>query len=153
MTTFLTQLVSNYYNFDIIVEIGILIIIYLGILVISAKNPMYSIVYLIGVFVFVAIALVYIGLSIMSLLYLLIYVGAIAILFLFILSLLNIRVAELHSGSNVNDIPLMLIVPYILYRSISLLIPNYSEIFTLYDKYLNIETSSSISLPYSIETL
>lgn len=102
---------------NILLDILVISSFLLGILVITSNNPMYSILYLIGLFISIAGYLYYIGLTIMSLLYLLIYVGAIAILFLFILSLLNIRLAELQVKSNSNDLPLIFIISTVLYTT------------------------------------
>lgn len=107
------------FTFDphILLDISVLFSIIFGLCVISTNNPMFSILYLIGLFIAVAGYLNYIGLGIMSLLYLLIYVGAIAILFLFILSLLDIKLSELRVKSNSNDIPLVILVSVILFYS------------------------------------
>lgn len=81
-----------------------------GILVITAKNPIVSILYLIGLFINVAIYLEVYGLNLIGLIYILVYVGAIAILLLFIIMLLNIKISELHESGNGEDIPLATIM-------------------------------------------
>jgi NADH-ubiquinone oxidoreductase chain 6 len=86
-----------------------------GILVIISKNPIVSVLYLIGLFSSISVYLICIGLNFIGLSYLLVYIGAISILFLFILMLINIRISELLSDSN-NSIPLIIIVTiYIFY--------------------------------------
>lgn len=66
-----------------------------GIMVITAKNPVISVLFLIAVFVNVACYLVLLGVAYLGLVYLIVYVGAIAILFLFVIMMLNLRLVEL----------------------------------------------------------
>jgi NADH-ubiquinone oxidoreductase chain 6 len=66
-----------------------------GIFVITAKNPVISVLFLISVFINVAGYLVLLGVAYLGLAYLIIYVGAIAILFLFVIMMLNLRLVEL----------------------------------------------------------
>jgi NADH-ubiquinone oxidoreductase chain 6 len=98
---------------DIIYMLSIL----LGILTIISKNPIVSVLYLIGLFVNIAGLLVLVGYNFIGLSYILVYVGAVSILFLFILMLINIRISELLR-ENHNDIPLailtVIIISYIL---------------------------------------
>lgn len=66
-----------------------------GIMVITAKNPVISVLFLIAVFLNVAGYLVLLGVAYLGLVYLIVYVGAIAILFLFVIMMLNLRLVEL----------------------------------------------------------
>lgn len=66
-----------------------------AILVITAKNPVISVLFLISVFINVAAYLVLMGVSYLGLVYIIVYVGAIAILFLFVIMMLNLRLVEL----------------------------------------------------------
>jgi NADH-ubiquinone oxidoreductase chain 6 len=66
-----------------------------GIMVITAKNPVISVLFLIAVFINVAGYLVLLGVAYLGLVYLIVYVGAIAILFLFVIMMLNLRLVEL----------------------------------------------------------
>lgn len=79
-----------------------------GILVIVSKNPIVSVLFLIGLFLSIASYLMILGISFIGLSYLLVYVGAVSILFLFILMLINVRVSELVTD-NYNSIPLSII--------------------------------------------
>jgi NADH-ubiquinone oxidoreductase chain 6 len=76
------------------------IIIILAIFVITSKNPVVSVLFLIGLFLSIAIYLIIIGLSFIGLSYLLVYIGAVSILFLFILMLIDIRISELQTETN-----------------------------------------------------
>ncbi len=82
-----------------------LICIFFGISVIISKNPILSVLFLIGLFVTIAIYLMMLGFNFIGLSYLLVYVGAISILFLFILMLINVRVSELVTEGR-NSLPL-----------------------------------------------
>lgn len=75
---------------------------------IVSKNPIVSVLFLIGLFFCIAIYLISIGVVFLGISYLLVYVGAVSILFLFILMLINIRVSELTSYSK-NSILLVLL--------------------------------------------
>ena len=87
-----------------------------GILVIISKNPVVSVLFLIGLFLGLACYLIILGLSFIGLSYLLVYVGAVSILFLFILMLINIRVSELHSNTSK-------VIPLAIYTAISFIYP------------------------------
>ena len=94
-----------------------------GIFVIVSKNPIVSVLYLIGFFMSVAIFLILQWLNFLGLAYLLVYVGAVSILFLFILMLINVRISEIISSTS-NSIPLGIAIGTILYVVISKALPN-----------------------------
>jgi NADH-ubiquinone oxidoreductase chain 6 len=104
-------LIENYTNgyrvesLDIISLISILC----GILVIVSKNPVVSVLFLIGLFLSISSYLMILGLNFIGLSYLLVYVGAVSILFLFILMLINVRISELLSNTS-NSILLAIII-------------------------------------------
>ena len=93
------------YSLDLLHIIAIL----LGILVIISKNPIVSVLFLIGLFLSISGYLILTGLNFIGLAYLLVYVGAVSILFLFILMLINVRISELLTDS-INSIPLAILV-------------------------------------------
>lgn len=80
-----------------------------GIFVIISKNPIVSVLFLIGLFLSIACYLLVLGINFIGLSYLLVYVGAVSILFLFILMLINVRISELLSDTS-NSIPLALLI-------------------------------------------
>ena len=84
-----------------------LICIFSGILVIVSKNPVVSVLFLIGLFLSISCYLIILGLNFIGLSYLLVYVGAVSILFLFILMLINVRISELSSETS-NSLPLLI---------------------------------------------
>lgn len=83
-----------------------------SILVIISKNPIISIIFLIGLFLSISLYLILSGLIFIGLSYLIVYIGAVSILFLFILMLINIRLSELQSNPN-NSIPLSIFITLI----------------------------------------
>ena len=95
----------NAISLDIIYIIAIL----LGTLVIISKNPIISVLFLIGLFLNISSYLILTGLNFIGLSYLLVYIGAVSILFLFILMLINVRISELLIDS-LNSIPLAILL-------------------------------------------
>lgn len=84
----------------IVLDLLSLVAILFAILVITSKNPIVSVLFLIGLFSAISVYLIMLGMSFIGLSYLLVYVGAISILFLFILMLINVRVSELTSNTS-----------------------------------------------------
>lgn len=80
-----------------------------GIFVIISKNPIVSVLFLIGLFLSISAYLMMLGINFIGLSYLLVYVGAVSILFLFILMLINVRISELVTDTS-NSIPLAIII-------------------------------------------
>ena len=95
----------NVYSLDILYLVAIL----LRIFVIISKNPIVSVLFLIGLFLCISVYLILTGLNFIGLSYLLVYIGAVSILFLFILMLINVRISELLIDS-INSIPLAILV-------------------------------------------
>ena len=102
------EILTNGYN-DEILHFFSLASILCGIFVIISKNPIVSVIFLIGLFISIASYLIILGISFIGLSYLLVYVGAVSILFIFILMLINIRISELVSDTS-NTIPLAVII-------------------------------------------
>lgn len=67
-------------------------------MVVNSRNPIYSIVFLILVFVNSAGLLLYLGAEFIGMIFLVVYIGAIAVLFLFVVMMINIRYVELTSS-------------------------------------------------------
>lgn len=68
--------------------------ILLAILVITSKNPVISLLYLIGLFIDMGVYLISIELTYLGLSYITVYVGAIAMLFIFVIMMLNIQILD-----------------------------------------------------------
>src|SRR6201995_5586243 len=113
--------ITNGYNVEFLDFLSLMAILS-GILVIISKNPIVSVLFLIGLFLCIAAYLILLGISFIGLSYLLVYVGAVSILFLFILMLINVRVSELHAESS-NSLPLALIIGVCFYSILSEILP------------------------------
>jgi NADH-ubiquinone oxidoreductase chain 6 len=109
-----------------------------GILIITSKNPIISVLYLILLFGSISLYLVLVGLKFIGISYLLVYVGAVSILFLFILMLINIRVSELISDTS-NSIPLSII------SIISFYVPLIKQLPGNENIYINKDTLNHVS--------
>jgi NADH-ubiquinone oxidoreductase chain 6 len=90
------ETITNGYNIVVLDFLAILAI-FCGIFVIVSKNPIVSLLFLIGLFLTISIYLITLGMNFIGLSYLLVYVGAVSILFLFILMLINVRISELSN--------------------------------------------------------
>jgi NADH-ubiquinone oxidoreductase chain 6 len=108
MLYLIKEIIFNGYK-DIFLNFLYIIAILCGILVIVSKNPIISVLFLIGLFLSISCYLILLGLNFIGLSYLLVYIGAVSILFLFILMLINVRVSELLIDST-NSIPLAIIL-------------------------------------------
>lgn len=107
-----------------------------GILVIISKNPIVSVLYLIGLFLSISSYLIILGMNFIGLSYLLVYVGAVSILFLFILMLINIRISELLSDTS-NNIPLAIFITIAFNYPVYQLLPYNISYFNSYNVDLN----------------
>ena len=106
-----------------ILDIISIIFINCGIFVLISKNPIVSVLYLIGLFLSIANYLIFISINFIGLSYLLIYIGVVSILFLFILMLINISISKLTSYTN-NSLPLGILIVIALNISIYNILPN-----------------------------
>lgn len=115
-----------------------------GILVIISKNPIVSVLFLIGLFLGLACYLIILGISFIGLSYLLVYVGAVSILFLFILMLINVRVSELLSNTS-NVIPLALLTGISFIYPVYQLLPSSLTVFSINNLFFNISMYKNYS--------
>jgi NADH-ubiquinone oxidoreductase chain 6 len=104
----LSESFTNGFRIEMLDFISLMSII-CGILVIISKNPVVSVLFLIGLFLSIASYLLILGISFIGLSYLLVYVGAVSILFLFILMLINVRISELLSNTS-QSLPLAIFI-------------------------------------------
>jgi len=96
-----------------------------GVLVITSKNPVISVLFLISVFVNAAGYLLLLGVGFVGISYLIVYVGAIAILFLFVVMMLNIQLTEIISVGReyTKNLPLGLIVGSLFFFEVLSILP------------------------------
>jgi NADH:ubiquinone oxidoreductase subunit 6 (subunit J) len=98
-----------------------------SILVITSRNPVIAVIYLISVFINAACYLLMLGLGFIGLTYLLLYVGAITILFLFVIMSINIKLTDIMEAGTqyTQNIPLALSIGiFFIYELLSIL-PNF----------------------------
>ena len=118
--------------------------IFCAISVIINKNPIISVLFLIGLFASISSYLIILGLSFIGLSYLIVYIGAVSILFLFILMLINIRISELQSNTN-NSIPLTILIGISLSYSLFQLLPYDIAILSNFNSNINNNLYDNVS--------
>ena len=84
-----------------------------GVMVISARNPVHSVLFLILAFFNAAGLFVLMGAEFLAMILVVVYVGAVAVLFLFVVMMLDIDFAELRAGF-VKNFPLGMLVAVVL---------------------------------------
>jgi NADH-quinone oxidoreductase subunit J len=70
-----------------------------GVLVIAARNPVHSVLFLILAFLNAAGLFVLLGAEFLAMILVIVYVGAVAVLFLFVVMMLDINFADLRRGA------------------------------------------------------
>jgi len=94
-----------------------------SILVITSKNPVISVLYLISVFINTAGYLILLGIGFIGIAYVLVYIGAITVLFLFVIMMINIKLVDiLEVGREyTKNLPLALSIGFVfLYEILSI---------------------------------
>lgn len=86
-------------------DILFILIITSGLLVISSRNSIVSVLFLIIVYLLSAVCFLSLGAEFIALLLVLVYIGAISILFLFMIMMLNLRIVEV-SHRYITHIPI-----------------------------------------------
>jgi|SRR5215469_690400 len=107
-----------------ILELLAFVCIISSILVITSRNPVIAVIYLISVFINAACYLLMLGLGFIGLTYLLLYVGAITILFLFVIMSINIKLTDIMEAGTqyTQNIPLAISIGiFFIYELISIL--------------------------------
>jgi len=122
-----TETYTNGFRIEILDLISLIAII-CGIFVIITKNPIISVLFLIGLFLSISGYLILLGINFIGLSYILVYIGAVSILFLFILMLINIRISELLNETS-NTIPLAILSTIAFNYSIYQILPYNIAVF------------------------
>lgn len=97
-----------------------------SILVITSRNPVVAVIYLISVFINAAGYLLILGVGFIGIAYILLYVGAITILFLFVIMSINIKLTDImEAGSQyTKNIPLALSIGTLFIYELISILPN-----------------------------
>src|ERR1700761_5147054 len=144
----LNEIITNVLHSNFLQIVSLLSIL-TGISVIISKNPIVSVLFLIGLFLTIAGYLMILGISFIGLSYLLVYVGAVSILFLFILMLINVRISELTTD-NSNSIPLAIMIGIFFTVTLYKMLPtNLSSIFNNEDSNVESVNNTSFSTHYT----
>lgn len=114
-----------------------------SVLVITSKNPIHAIIFLISVFVNSAGYLILMGIGFIGIAYIIVYVGAITILFLFVILMINIRLVDiLEVGSQyTKNIPLALAISSLFIYEIFSILPFTFKDLSLISTILNTFTN------------
>ena len=94
-----------------------------SVLVITSKNPVISVLYLISLFINTAGYLILLGIGFIGIAYVLVYIGAITVLFLFVIMMINIKLVDiLEVGREyTKNLPLALLIGFVfLYAILSI---------------------------------
>ncbi len=84
-----------------------------GVMVVSARNPVHSVLFLILAFFNAAGLFVLMGAEFLAMILVIVYVGAVAVLFLFVVMMLDIDFAQLRTGA-IKYLPIGALVGFIL---------------------------------------
>jgi NADH-ubiquinone oxidoreductase chain 6 len=130
-----------------------------SILVITSKNPVIAVIFLISVFCNAAGYLILLGVGFIGISYILLYVGAITVLFLFVIMMINIKLTDiLETGSQyTKNLPLALAIGSLFIYEIFTIMPftfnNVSALSSLLELLtnlnnllLNSDTSSFVNI-------
>ena len=96
-----------------------------GVLVVSSRNPVHSVLFLISAFFNSAGLFVLIGAEFLAMILVIVYVGAVAVLFLFVVMMLDIDFAQLRGGF-VRYLPIGALVGFILLAELLLVIGSWA---------------------------
>ena len=102
-----------------------IIMIASAVMVITARNPVHSVLWLILAFFNAAGLMVLVGAEFIAMLLVIVYVGAVAVLFLFVVMMLDIDVAAMRAGF-IRNFPLGIVVALVLLAELVLGIGAYN---------------------------
>ena len=114
-----------------------------SILVITSKNPVIAVTFLIAVFVNAAGYLILTGVGFIGISYIIVYIGAIVVLFLFVIMMINIKLTDiLETGSQyTKTFPLALAIGSLFIYEIFTILPFTFNNVTSISALLNLFTS------------
>lgn len=105
-------------------------------MVVSSKNTVYSVLFLILVFISVTCVLLMYGIEFLAMILVVVYVGAIAVLFLFVVMMLNIKSVELVENK-VRYLPLGFGIGFLLFLELLYIFINFSIKSNIFDELFN----------------
>jgi len=143
-------------------------VIFSSVLVITSKNPVVAILFLISVFINGAGYLILMGIGFIGIAYIMIYIGAITVLFLFVVMMINIKLVDiLEVGTEYSkNLPLALAIGSLFLFEMFTIIPlnnislfslpfymvnNFNNLFL--DSSLNEDLMHIDNLIYTVDTI
>ena len=161
-TFFLLERVINFFYYNRTTKLIMDLLFYLfssitllsGVMVIQARNPVYSVLFLILVFFNAAGLLVLLGLDFFAMIFLVVYVGAIAVLFLFVVMMLNIKIAEINE-KKLRYLPIGGVLGLLFLFEILLIVDNDLIPLLIYDQesFLEFQNLSFINWSENLQTV
>jgi NADH-ubiquinone oxidoreductase chain 6 len=130
-----------------------------SVLVITSKNPVIAVIFLISVFVNAAGYLILLGIGFVGISYIIVYVGAIAVLFLFVIMMINIKLTDiLETGSQyTKNLPLAIAIGSLFIYEIFTILPftfnNVKSLSSLLEILTNLNALILNSEIYSLSTV
>ena len=125
-----------------------------GVMVIQARNPVHSVLFLILVFFNAAGLLVLLGLDFFAMIFLVVYVGAIAVLFLFVVMMLNIKISEINE-KRLRYLPIGGVLGLLFLFEVLLIVDNDLIPLLLYntESFLEFQNSSFVNWSENLQTV
>ena len=126
------------------------IAVFSAIMVIVSKNTVYSVFFLILVFISISILFIMIGAEFLGMIMLIVYVGAVAVLFLFVVMMLNVNEKKLNENKRngfINNISVGSIVGVIIFLEILIVIGGWKykgEFISLSSSNLNLNNTYAL---------
>jgi len=109
-----------------------------SLVVISVKNPVHSVLWLIFAFFNAAGLFILIGAEFLAMTLVIVYVGAVAVLFLFVVMMLNINFSKLREGFH-KHVPMCILIALILF----------ADLFLVMVKSTSMAKNVTLSFPFS----
>ena len=100
------------------------IAVFAGLMVITARNPVHSVLFLITAFFSSAGLLILMGAEFLGLILVIVYVGAVAVLFLFVVMMLDIDFTELRRGIT-RYLPVGALLAVVVFAELAIIIGNW----------------------------
>ncbi len=98
-----------------------------SLVVISVRNPVHSVLWLIFCFFNVAGLFILVGAEFLAMTLVIVYVGAVAVLFLFVVMMLNIKIEQIKAGFN-KHLPIYILISLVLIADLFLAISKQGDI-------------------------
>lgn len=114
-----------------------------GVMVISSRNPVHSVLFLILAFFNAAGLFVLLGAEMLAMLLVIVYVGAVAVLFLFVVMMLNINFVRMKEGF-LRYLPVGLLVAAVLFTELFTVLKVSTDRFNIKSETIVIDDSENM---------